>query len=407
MLAVVAASGLMSVLPGQSQVAVSRFACRVASLGLGACGAAGVDLQNAGLNPPRCTALATLDSSIPEVRVNHLSTRDGLPVTISSARSGDVWVQLGPDDDAAPPFLLDGGSRPSLNVVPGVQLPSSVEWFLPSGQGLDDLVAAVHDRHQQWVQRRSALAVLTAARSRADRQIPSPTVLVSQVRLGEPVLPTYPNQPAVPRSGSEPPPRPVPSAPVNAVSIVPGSTAVTVINRVTRELSTVAPVAGVLNATAVTGTLRWTRDATGGVTSVVLAVVSPGALVQGELIGPGTSTGVAYISVPVRTAPERVLAQRWLSDSRGFSLQLDELLGLRRADPDDQLVSFLTRAAQVTTLRYAGIEPEQTQRRVASELTTLRRVDWPGTQLVAASTIAPAPDGSPRSVLLDPQCASR
>src|SRR4051794_31766449 len=91
-LVVVALSGLMSVLPAYTQVAVSRFACRVGSLGLGSCGAAGIDLENAQLAPARCTVLATLDKTLPEVRAEQLTTRQGLPLVVSQARSGDVFV---------------------------------------------------------------------------------------------------------------------------------------------------------------------------------------------------------------------------------------------------------------------------------------------------------------------------
>ena len=94
-LVVVALSGLMSVLPAYTQVAVSRLACRVGSLGLGSCGAPGIDLENTQLAPARCPILATLDKTLPEVRVEQLTTTQGLPVVVSQARSGDVFVELG------------------------------------------------------------------------------------------------------------------------------------------------------------------------------------------------------------------------------------------------------------------------------------------------------------------------
>lgn len=404
-LAVVAASGLMSVLPGQSQVAVSRFTCHVASLGLGACGRTGVNLENTGLNLPRCPALAALDQTVPEVRVTELTAKDDLRVTIDAARNGDVSVQFGPPDESALPFVLNGQTRSRHDVAAGVSLPTSAEWFLPSGQGLDQLVQAVQNRHQQWVQRRSALAVLSRALARGDADIPAPTVLYGQVRLDEGLVPTYPDQPVVPRSGTEPRSGPLPLAPENAVSVVSNVPATTVFNRVSRDFSVVAPVSGVLRRTPVTGSVRWTRDADGNVTSVVIAVLTRGELAAGERVPPGVpTTGVAYISVPVTTEPERALAQQWLSDPDGFRLGLGELLGLALAEPGDRLASFLTRAATVTLVRYSGVDLAEAQLRVRGELTALRRVDWSDARLVSAATIAPQPSGSARTLVDDRLC---
>ena len=105
-LVVVALSGLMSVLPAYTQVAVSRLACRVGSLGLGSCGEPGINLENSQLAPARCSTLGTLDKVLPEVRVEQVTTSTGLPVTISQARSGDVFVALGQRRPAP-------GSRPA------------------------------------------------------------------------------------------------------------------------------------------------------------------------------------------------------------------------------------------------------------------------------------------------------
>jgi hypothetical protein len=404
-LAVVAASGLMSVLPGRSQAAVSRFTCRLATLGLSACGRSGLDLENTRLNLPRCPALATLDEALPEVRVTQLQLEDGLFVTIGAARTGDVSVTFGPTAQPAPPSLLNGQRRTTQQVSDGVVLPTSVEWLLPSGQGLDPLVEAVSDRHRQWVERRSALAVLSPALARGDLEIPPPTVLLGQVRLDEPLLPTFPDSPEIPRSGVAPPPSRVPRATVNRVSVVPSSPAGTVYNRVSRQFSVVAPVVGTFGRVDVAGTVRWTRDADGNITSVLVGIVSPAALTPGEKLPRDTaSTGVAYISVPVVTEPERALAQQWLSDPAGFQVSLDEVLGLASADPANRLASFLTRAATVTLVRYSGIDAADAQLRVRSELMSLRRVDWASARMLSAATIAPQPGGAVRTAVNDPLC---
>lgn len=65
-LVVVATSGLMSLLPAQSQIAVSRFACRAGSLGLGSCGSSTQSLGSDQLAPPRCPILARFDRALPE-----------------------------------------------------------------------------------------------------------------------------------------------------------------------------------------------------------------------------------------------------------------------------------------------------------------------------------------------------
>ena len=71
-LVVVTASGLMSVLPGSSQRLVSRTACRAVSLGLGACGAAGLDLEDTAL------AIETLAGEVPGENPVHVSVHPNL-----------------------------------------------------------------------------------------------------------------------------------------------------------------------------------------------------------------------------------------------------------------------------------------------------------------------------------------
>jgi hypothetical protein len=197
-LVVVAMSGLMSVLPAYTQVAVSRFACRVASLGLGSCGAAGIDLENTQLTPARCTLLATLDKALPEVRVEQLTTLQGLPVVVSQARSGDVFVELGATGQPTAPDLLAGEPRPQRTIMSGVPVPAQAEWYLPRGQGLDQLMIATHNKHQRWVESRSALALVGSRLFGARSEIPPPAVLFSTVRLDQQRLPRFADGPVPP-----------------------------------------------------------------------------------------------------------------------------------------------------------------------------------------------------------------
>ena len=403
-LVVVTASGLMSVLPGSSQRAVSRTACRAVSLGFGACGAAGLDLEDTALAPARCPTLARLDRWLPEVRVRRLVAAQGLPVTISTARSGDMDVQLGAADQPAPPALLAGQPRGQRPVVDGVAVPAQAEWYLPRGQGLDELVIAVQDGHHRWVQQRSALAVVSRGLSRADREVPPPTLSYSRLSFGDAAWPRWPDTPAVPRTAAPAKPSRLPSGSVSGVTVDRDRPATFVFNRVTRESALVTDLYGTVGGRPVTGTLRLVRDGQGSITSLLAAVVGTGALAPGE---PRTSLpgpAVAYVSVPVRTGPERALVSSWLAGGQPVRLPLDELLGLRVAAPSDRVGSFLTRAADVTLLRYSLVSPVELQARVSAELVGLRRTEWEGIQLTEVAAIAPTPTGTGRRVLADPGC---
>ena len=403
-LVVVALSGLMSVLPAYTQVAVSRFACRVGSLGLGSCGAQGIDLENAQLAPARCTVLATLDKTLPEVRVEQLTTSQGLPVAISQARSGDVFVELGTTAQPPAPDLLAGEPRPQRSILPGVSVPAQAEWYLPRGQGLDQLVIATSHRHQQWVERRSALALVGSRLFGVDSEIPPPPVLFSRVRLDQQRLPRFTDGPVPPRTDRTASPPRVPEAAVNSLGLDRGVPALAMVNRISRSTATVASLRGTLRQQPVTGAVRWTRNADGVITSVLVAVVAAGRMAPGEHLGSLPGPAVAYISIPVITAPEQRLVQAWLSDPAGLTIPLNELLQLRTAKTTDQLESFLTRAATVTILRYAFVPPAELQDRVTRELITQRRQDWTGIRMVAASSIAPQPSGGRRQIVEDPSC---
>jgi hypothetical protein len=154
----------------------------------------------------------------------------------------------------------------------------------------------------------------------------------------------------------------------------------------------------------VTGALRWTRNADGVITSVLATVVAVKRLTPGEKLGSLPGPAVAYISIPVTTPPEQRLVETWLADPDGVTVPLNELLGLRPARTSDQLGSFLTRAATVTILRYAFVAPQELQARALGELATLRRQDWSGIRMVAASSIAPQPGGGRRQIVEDPSC---
>jgi hypothetical protein len=402
-LVVVAASGLMSVVPANAQVGLSRIACQVASLGLGSCGEARLNLENTQLAPARCSTLASLDAVLPEVRVERIVTPQGLPVTISQARSGDVVVGLGDATASPPPELLWGEARGERELLPGARVPSAAEWLLPRGQGLDALVSATYDSHQRWVERRSALALIGSITAGAAPQIPPPTLSSSRVRLDQQLLPRFPDEPGGPRTHSTPESR-GPRAPSDELSVDRTEPGTLVVNAISGDSSLVASLAGTVGGRPATGTVRLTRDANGVITHILLGVVSDHQLVPGRPRVSLSGPEVAFISIPARTDPERELVSAWVADPGGLRIGLDELLGLRTPRPNDRLGAFLTRASSVTVLRYGLVRSADLQARVSAELTTLRREDWTGIRMIAAGSVAPQPSGGRRVLVDDPSC---
>ena len=113
-------------------------------------------------------------------------------MTISQARSGDVYVALRRGRRSRPrPDLLAGETRAPRTVLPGVSVPGQAEWFLPRGQGLDQLVTAAHGEHQQWFERQSALALVGSRLFGPHQEVQPPALLFSQVRLDQPRLPRF------------------------------------------------------------------------------------------------------------------------------------------------------------------------------------------------------------------------
>jgi hypothetical protein len=393
LLVLVGAAGLMSVLPGTSQTAVSRLACRVGSLGLSSCAPRTLALGFDRLNPPRCPVLATLDQALPEVRTTELTTAAGLRVGISATRSGATFVEIGDPDASLPPDVLAGERRLERTVLPGATVPAQTQWSLPDAQGVDAIVDALESQHQRWQQRRSSLAVLGPLLAGGGREVPEPTLTYSRLDLSSTVLP-YTGTATAPRS---------PAAGV--VTLLPGRTATLTTDRIEQQTSVVADLSGTLGGHAVSGALRWTRDGSGTITHVLLALVSDGPL-TGKALGPAGSVGVAYVDVPVRTAAEQDVVSSWLSAPAGFSLGLGELLYRRPPKADNLLASFLTRAATVTVLRYSGLDAGQLTTRTRADLVGQRRAEWTDARLVSAAEIDPEPNGTPRVLSVDPTCGT-
>jgi hypothetical protein len=180
--------------------------------------------------------------------------------------------------------------------------------------------------------------------------------------------------------------------------------AISVFNRISRESALVVRLTGSLEGQATTGTMRVVRDPTGAVVSVLVAVVTPGRAVPGEPTTLLPGPAVAYVQVPVKTPTERQLVAAWLAGSGPVVVPLDGLLELSTPQADDQLDSFLTRAATVTVLRYGSVEPAALAGRVAEELRDGRRQDWDGVRLVEAGEIDPTSSGAGRRLVVDQAC---
>lgn len=410
LLVVVAASGLMTVLPGSSQRAVARRACQVGSLGLAACASPALVLGTGRLRPPRCAILAGLDQVLPEVRVNRLVTADGLTVETTVARSGDAVLTAGTAPEPDPPLLLDGEPRSLREVAPGTRVPAGTAWRLPGGQGADAVVEALQDSHRRHVQQRSALAVLSATLDGDGRRVPPPTLLWSRVRLDANVLPHLSDAPRPPSTDGPGSPRRGGPTSSGQVRLITDRPAVARYDNLARTSSVTADLAGEVTgggplSGALSGSVRWTRDADGAVTSVLYGIVSPGPLVRGETEPvAGATTVLTYVAVPVRTAAERALVERWLSDARGLRLDLGVVLDLRTPDVGDQLGSFLSRAATVTVLRPAGLDVAAAERQVHDELVRDRRLEAPAGTLLGVGVVAPRPDMGRRTLTTDPGC---
>ena len=327
--------------------------------------------------------------------MSRLVSDNGLPVEIDSARSGTTYVSIGTPETSQPPFTIEGEARGTREVLPGASVPSHTAWVLPSADGVDAIVDAVDESHRHWVQRRSPIALVTTVFDRGGREVPAPTTVFSQVRLDAFPLPHV--------AVDEPAPA---QRPTNFVAIVPERPAAYSYDRTAEHSALVADLSGVVNANPVTGSVRWTRDASGRVTEVLVAIVSPGPLTPGNRNPSRISTETAYLAIPVRTPAEQDLVETWLSSPQGFSLRLDELLGLQPPKPSDQLVSYLTRAATVTTLRYVGVTPGAAAARVRTELLDQRRTEWSDARLAEVSQIAPQSNNAPRTVSTDPTCVT-
>lgn len=392
LLAVVAASGLMSLLPGSRQAAVSRFACQLGSLGLSSCDVSSITLGTQQLGPPRCAALATLDEALPEVSVSTLISGNGLPVEIDSARSGTTFVRVGTSDDTPLPLTWAGESRATREVLTGAEVPGRSEWVLPSAEGTDAIVDALDQQHRRWVERRSAIALVSGLFGGDGTSLPPPTTLYSQLELGDNLLPH------IDLGTSSPPPT------GDHLVLSTDRPAGFAYDRTTQSSSVVADLTGEVSGSTVGGSVRWTRDGAGQVSGVLIAVVSTGSLTVRDRNPASTGTEIGYLSVPVRTAAEQALVEAWLSDPAGFQLRVRELLDLKAPKPTDQLISYLTRAATITVLRYDGLDPALARDQVRDELLTARRTERAGSKLIGVSQIEPQPGGNRRSLVTDPTC---
>ena len=153
-------------------------------------------------------------------------------------------------------------------------MPGQAEWFLPRGQGLDQLVTAAHGEHQQWFERQSALALVGSRLFGPHQEVPPPALLFSEVRLDQPRLPRFGDRAAPPQTDRSPKRRTGTGGGGQSPAPGPEVPALAVVNRISGTTATVASLRGTLRQRPVTGALRWTRNADGVITSVLVTVVT-------------------------------------------------------------------------------------------------------------------------------------
>ncbi|GAB3761727.1 hypothetical protein [Microlunatus parietis] len=391
-LAAIAIAGLMSFAFGPRQAAVSRVACLVGSLGLATCRDPLPVLDPVRLGEPRCRFLAALDTALPEVRTETLTLPSGLALTTSRARSGDTVVQAGPPTAADPPAVLAGEPRRTRIPAPGLEIPAQTEWLVPAGQDVRELAVALEDHHDHQARSRSAMALFARlVHPSAGPGTPPPTVRYSTVALRDAPFPVIDGSPKAPTPGRD-------------RLVLDGDRPATARYRTTdRQLTVIAPVAGMITGREAAGVISWTRDADARLTRVLIMVVADGALIDG---GPKItdSLSIGYVDLPIRADDERELAEQWLSRPGGLAVSTRDLFGLAAPDPKDRLASWFSRGATVTVLRYQGVAAATALGRAGEEVRLSRRTEWTDVRLASVQQLAPRPDGSARTLVDDPAC---
>ena len=168
------------------------------------------------------------------------------------------------------PCCWPASSRGRQEVLPGVDVSTSADWFLPGGQGGDIVVAAALEQHRQWLQHRSSLAPLGAVFGSSGRELPSPDPAPQSglARRGAAAGP-----------GARPRPFLTPGTgwccePTSPRTWSPTASTGTACSPIS--------VTGTWAGQPVTGAASWRRAASGEVEQVTVAVVAARTLVKGE-----------------------------------------------------------------------------------------------------------------------------
>ncbi|MGY4719245.1 hypothetical protein [Naumannella cuiyingiana] len=390
LLIVLALSGAMSLLPGTGQATVARTACQVTSLGLSSCSSLFPETVPSQLGPPRCRLLAEFDQVIPEVRDTSVTSAAGVPVVISTARDGDATLRL-PGSDAPPPDMLAGQPRESWEPTPGVIVPTAAGWALPGGQGGEAVIAAIDAGHRRWLQDRSALALLSALLDGGGYRVPPPTLYTSRIDLTQ--------------SPFLSPAEPAPPAGVGGLTLAiqPGTPAVMQFNTATGTSRVTARLRGGTDEQPLAGAVQVTRDPAGQVTRIVIATGSADRLLPGKPVGQADAWATV-VSVPVKTAAERDLANAWLGAPSGFAVDLAPLLGHRPAADANRREQWLVRGAAAFSLGLAGPGAAPTTERLVRELSGNERREDPAVRLLQAEQIRPDPTSGRRQATADTSC---
>lgn len=408
LLVVLGLTGTLSLLPSHAQSSVGRLACQIGSLGLSNCIDSTAEAAARSLAPAQCRTLARLDEVIPEAQVTSLTTASGVPLTWSTTRSGEDRLRFAADAEV--PDLISGQGRSLSDPTAGVTLTMPSEWFLPGGQGGQELVEAIDAEHRRWVQQRSALALLSGVLDSSGWEIPEPTILRSHQDPRVSPLPTA--------TGQDEPPRPKSG---RWLAIDTDRSAEVSVNTTTAQSNLTVPLQGELDGEDITGRLRWTINSVGEITEVVIGFTTAqdpfaedaseedadGAENAATPSGPAAAdalTDVVYLSIPVRTRDERQVTLDWLTREGGVMIDLGTAMSTQVPAAEDRFGSFLARSATIVSLTYTGVSVGAADAQLGEQFALDERGPWEEADLVEARQMDPQPVRVSRDVTTDEGC---
>ncbi len=389
-------TGLVAILPPGWQDGVSRGLCRVGTLGLTNCEPRLYDAEQAELGEPRCQGLADLDDVVPEVvsqsiplaggTLHRQVTRDGTTI-VTPAPAGTA-------PGATVPALWRGQERGRTELLEAVDVPLGVRWEFLDGDGEEEMLVSLQERHDNVLQRRSALSLGVADPDSPEvaGRTPAPTTILSRVEPGAVSLPLDSHSRRLtPEAG-------------HVVATRDGDVHLRVDTLRSVTWTSTGLAATTDEGDEVSGWLRWGRDESGQLTDWSTFLVSAGPLSR-QWQAPGETVDVTYVHLPLSTEDEHEVVESWLSDHRGARLPLSVLTRAAAPGAGDRMEALLAAASTVTTITLTGADLNEVSATLGQQVRSGLRVGWPAeTDVSHVDTVQPAPGGGPRSVSREEQC---